>query len=57
MLKLNKYMIKKYFDKFEKKFSHIEEIDSKFYENFGVTSFCSLAKTKDSKGNPCVVDD
>lgn len=50
-------MIKKYFDKFEKKFSHIEEIDSKFYENFGVTSFCSLAKTKDSKGNPCVVDD
>ncbi len=44
--------LKKYFEQFEKEFSKLEKIDAKFYEDFGVTAFCSSAKSKDSKGNP-----
>lgn len=41
-----------YFEKFDSQFSNLESIDQKWYQdNIGVSSFCSKAKTKDTKGN------
>lgn len=45
--------MKKYFEKFDTKYSTLEKIDSSFYEKeLGVKAFCSTAKTKDAQGQP-----
>lgn len=49
---MSKLKLQDYFKKFSLKFSSLDLIDKKWYnEELGVVSFCSKAKIKDSKGN------